>query len=56
MPVDDISLCGQQAVERHNWRRPQPGESLHAEHLLRAATLATLATVVHPEETSSSVS
>lgn len=25
---------------RHAWRRPQPGEPLHAEHLLRAATQA----------------
>src|ERR1700759_3392336 len=23
---------------RHAWRRPQPGESLHAEHLLRSVT------------------
>ncbi|MCW2891619.1 MAG: transcriptional regulator, HxlR family [Actinomycetia bacterium] len=34
--IDGLSWWGQQ----HAWRRPQPGEPLHAEHLLRSAIRA----------------
>jgi DNA-binding HxlR family transcriptional regulator len=35
-----IDALGQWGLQ-HAWRRPQPGEPLHAEHLLRSVTRAT---------------